>query len=79
MTDPKTTDAREAVEESVGATQATPEASPRRRIRVKWALDQARRDLVDPSRRNRLLHAPLVGKFYTMLARGADFLFAALA
>src|SRR5215831_17418204 len=29
---------------------------------VKWALDQARRDLVDLSRRNRLLHAPLSGK-----------------
>jgi Protein of unknown function (DUF4011) len=29
---------------------------------LKWALDQARRDLVDLSRRNRLLHAPLGGK-----------------
>jgi Protein of unknown function (DUF4011)/AAA domain len=29
---------------------------------IKWALDQARRDLVDLSRRNRLLHAPLGGK-----------------
>jgi len=29
---------------------------------VKWALEQARRDLVDLSRRNRLLHAPLGGK-----------------
>src|SRR5262245_9088516 len=29
---------------------------------VKWALEQARRDLVDLSRRNRLLHAPLSGK-----------------
>ena len=29
---------------------------------LKWALDQARRDLVDLSRRNRLLHAPLSGK-----------------
>src|SRR5262245_45598662 len=29
---------------------------------VKWALEQARRDLVDLSRRNRLLHAPLTGK-----------------
>jgi Protein of unknown function (DUF4011) len=29
---------------------------------LKWALDQARRELVDLSRRNRLLHAPLGGK-----------------
>lgn len=29
---------------------------------LKWAIDQARRDLLDPSRRNRLLHAPLTGK-----------------
>ena len=27
-----------------------------------WALDQARRDLIDLTRRNRLLHAPLGGK-----------------
>jgi hypothetical protein len=36
--------------------------SATRRARVARALDQARRDLVDPSRRNRLLHAPLSGK-----------------
>jgi very-short-patch-repair endonuclease len=30
--------------------------------RLKWALDQARRDLIDLTRRNRLLHAPLGGK-----------------
>jgi hypothetical protein len=30
--------------------------------RIKWAIDQARRELLDPSRRNRLLHAPLTGK-----------------
>ena len=30
--------------------------------RIKWAIDQARRELLDPSRRNRLLHAPLAGK-----------------
>ena len=29
---------------------------------LKRAIDQARRDLLDPSRRNRLLHAPLAGK-----------------
>jgi hypothetical protein len=29
---------------------------------IKWAIDQARRELLDPSRRNRLLHAPLTGK-----------------
>ena len=29
---------------------------------IKWALNQARRNLVDLSRRNRLLHAPLSGK-----------------
>lgn len=34
----------------------------RRRKRVAWALEQARRDLVDATRRNRLLHAPLTGK-----------------
>ena len=32
------------------------------RKRIKWALEQARRDLVDPSRNNKLLHAPLSGK-----------------
>src|SRR6516162_3701722 len=35
--------------------------SPHRHL-LKWARDQARRDLVDLSRRNRLLHAPLGGK-----------------
>lgn len=30
--------------------------------KIAHALNQARRDLVDPSRRNRLLHAPLAGK-----------------
>ena len=35
--------------------------SPHRHL-LKWALDSARRDLVDLSRRNRLLHAPLGGK-----------------
>jgi very-short-patch-repair endonuclease len=30
--------------------------------RIKLAIDQARRELLDPSRRNRLLHAPLTGK-----------------
>jgi hypothetical protein len=29
---------------------------------LSWALDQARRDLIDLTRRNRLLHAPLGGK-----------------
>ena len=29
---------------------------------LKWALDQARRELLDLTRRNRLLHAPLSGK-----------------
>jgi Protein of unknown function (DUF4011) len=29
---------------------------------IIWALDQARRDLIDLTRRNRLLHAPLEGK-----------------
>jgi hypothetical protein len=29
---------------------------------LKWAFDQARRDLIDLTRRNRLLHAPLTGK-----------------
>jgi hypothetical protein len=28
---------------------------------LTWALDQARRDLIDLTRRNRLLHAPLGG------------------
>jgi hypothetical protein len=35
---------------------------PSPRQLLQWALDQARRDLVDLSRRNRLLHAPLTGK-----------------
>jgi very-short-patch-repair endonuclease len=30
--------------------------------RLKWAFDQARRDLIDLTRRNHLLHAPLTGK-----------------
>ncbi len=30
--------------------------------RIKLAIEQARRELLDPSRRNRLLHAPLTGK-----------------
>jgi hypothetical protein len=30
--------------------------------KTKLAIDQARRELLDPSRRNRLLHAPLTGK-----------------
>jgi hypothetical protein len=34
----------------------------RRHGRLRQALDEARRELVDPSRRNRLLHAPLTGK-----------------
>ena len=29
---------------------------------ITWALEQARRDLIDLTRRNRLLHAPLEGK-----------------
>jgi hypothetical protein len=33
----------------------------KRKKRVIWALEQARRDLVDATRRNRLLHAPLTG------------------
>lgn len=41
-----------------GASPATPPAF----ATLKWAIDQARRDLLDPSRRNRLLHAPLTGK-----------------
>jgi hypothetical protein len=42
---------------------------------LKWALDQARRDLVDLSRRNRLLHAPLVGKCMTITSPAPDELF----
>jgi very-short-patch-repair endonuclease len=34
----------------------------RQRKRISYALEQARRDLVDATRRNRLLHAPLTGK-----------------
>lgn len=37
-------------------------APPAAFVTLKWAIDQARRDLLDPSRRNRLLHAPLIGK-----------------
>lgn len=40
----------------------TDEAASSRHKRLRWALEQARRDLVDLSRRNRLLHAPLTGK-----------------
>ncbi|MBM3586679.1 MAG: DUF3320 domain-containing protein [Alphaproteobacteria bacterium] len=38
------------------------EANGKRKKRITWALEQARRDLVDATRRNRLLHAPLIGK-----------------
>jgi hypothetical protein len=53
----------------------------RRHIRLRKALDQARRDLVDPSRRNRLLHAPLTGKrpwCMAVVGHDADELFNAL-
>ena len=30
--------------------------------RIKSAINYARRELLDPSRQNRLLHAPLIGK-----------------
>jgi very-short-patch-repair endonuclease len=45
---------------------------------LTWALDQARRDLVDLTRRNRLLHAPLGGKrpwCMTVFGHSADELF----
>ena len=38
------------------------ETNGKRKKRITWALEQARRDLVDATRRNRLLHAPLIGK-----------------
>ncbi len=43
-------------------TSESAEADGKRKKRVIWALEQARRDLVDATRRNRLLHAPLIGK-----------------
>jgi very-short-patch-repair endonuclease len=40
---------------------------------LKWAIEQARKELVDPSRRNRLLHAPLSGKRpWCMAVEGAS-------
>src|SRR5262245_24884403 len=53
----------------------------RRHVRLRKALDEARRDLVDPSRRNRLLHAPLDGKrpwCMAIVGHDADELFNAL-
>ena len=48
---------------------------------IAWALEQARRDLIDLTRRNRLLHAPLEGKRPWCLAvtgQSPDDLFARL-
>jgi very-short-patch-repair endonuclease len=48
---------------------------------IKWAIEQARKELVDPSRRNRLLHAPLSGKRPWCLAvagQSADDVFGSL-
>jgi very-short-patch-repair endonuclease len=48
---------------------------------ITWALEQARRDLIDLTRRNRLLHAPLEGRRPWCLAlsgQTADDLFAKL-
>src|SRR5262249_20821068 len=53
----------------------------RRHGRLRQALDEARRELVDPSRRNRLLHAPLAGKrpwCMAIVGHDADELFNAL-
>ena len=47
-------------EPPAGSASAAP--SPSAFAKMKWAIDQARRELLDPSRRNRLLHAPLTGK-----------------
>jgi very-short-patch-repair endonuclease len=57
MSQPLTTNINEA---DVGSASATASASGF--ARIKSAIDQARRELLDPSRRNRLLHAPLTGK-----------------
>src|SRR5262245_32838905 len=45
-----------------GSDTASATKSASRSTGLKWAIDQARRELLDPSRRNRLLHAPLTGK-----------------
>jgi len=47
-------------EADVGSASTTTSASGF--TKIKWAIDQARRELLDPSRRNQLLHAPLTGK-----------------
>ena len=52
---------------SNSANQRAADEEPRRK-RIKWALEQARRDLVDPSRKNKLLHAPFTGKRQWCLA-----------
>jgi very-short-patch-repair endonuclease len=49
--------------------------------RLRQTLEKARRELVDPSRRNRLLHAPLTGKrpwCMAIIGHDADELFDAL-
>jgi Protein of unknown function (DUF4011)/AAA domain len=43
-------------------TEGSPASTDSSFAKIKLALDQARRELLDPSRRNRLLHAPLSGK-----------------
>src|ERR1700730_17180976 len=43
-------------------TDGGPESGDMSFAKIKLALNQARRELLDPSRRNRLLHAPLSGK-----------------
>ena len=45
-----------------GITAVDMQERDQRHGRLRRALNEARRELVDPSRRNRLLHAPLTGK-----------------
>jgi hypothetical protein len=62
MTDPQQVETGATATESRQSSSAPEGRHKAHRSILSWALDQARRELVDLSRRNRLLHAPLGGK-----------------
>src|SRR5262245_36600312 len=62
MTNPRQGDSGSATTEPRHSSSGSQGRPISHRHLLKWALDSARRDLVDLSRRNRLLHAPLGGK-----------------
>jgi hypothetical protein len=62
MTHSEKVTSKEATGGTPFSAQGTTEGNPTWHGAIRWALDQARRDLVDLTRRNRLLHSPLTGK-----------------